>query len=161
MAALTSTNAPKDRIVIPSGSLEQNNTNPIRLKIIPNVPIAGCRPRSGIFFQNANFCLLSSEIFPNSFSKTAILASAREAYSQTAAGRNFCKTCCLMWFCSAVAAVRHRSTTCLRYNCLMRAWSALYNQLLQNLLDKEIQKSHLQRMSGISVLYLHFRCNSV
>jgi hypothetical protein len=67
MAAKTSTITPSDRIVIPCGGLEQNNTNPIRLKIIPSVPITGCLPRLEAIFQKGFFRLTCIGIFPKSF----------------------------------------------------------------------------------------------
>jgi hypothetical protein len=64
MAASINTKTPNDRIVIPSGGLEQNNTNPIRLRIAPSVPIAGCLPRSESIFQDRHFFFGAATTFP-------------------------------------------------------------------------------------------------
>jgi len=54
--------------------LEQNAINPIRLRIAPNVPIAGCLPRPGSFFQKAKFG--RPGIFPKSFFQNGIFGFA-------------------------------------------------------------------------------------
>ena len=67
MAAKISTITPSDRIVIPSGGLEQNNIIPIRLRTIPSVPIAGCLPRLEAIFKKRFFRLVRAGKFPKSF----------------------------------------------------------------------------------------------
>jgi hypothetical protein len=53
-------------MVMPRDGLEQNNRNPIMIKTIPSVPIAGCLPLlESQVLKNVNFGLGAGWIFPN------------------------------------------------------------------------------------------------